>query len=379
MGNRIGHIDGLRGLAILSVLFYHAYSRWPSLSPLPYGDSFAPFFGWGYLGVELFFIISGFVIFMTLDRCETFGQFILKRWLRLFPCMLIVTALIFVTAPVIYRPDGNPTLAQAIPGLTFIDHRWMAYIGGPSAPLEGAFWSLFAEVKFYVFAGIAYFLFGRQWAIAALLCGFIGYWICGPLSLEGPQYAAYLFDMPYWAWFACGALFYEARREDNARLFKLAIGVGAVASAAPIPGAFSVPNLQWFPFIGLPFVLLFAAGLTSQAVQRLLASRWLLFFGAISYPLYLIHEQALIGTTIVLGRYVPTFASGLLPLLPAGALIAISWAIAAHGEKPLKLALEALLQAAPKLSREQSELCWICRDVEPSETVCEKHATEQHA
>ena len=336
MENRIGHIDGLRGLAIISVLFYHAFARWPALAPLPYGNTFAPLFGWGYLGVELFFIISGFVIFMTLDKCDSFAQFMVKRWLRLFPAMLIATLLIFATAPFIHRPDGAPTFSQAIPGLTFIDYRWTAYLHGPKAPIEWPFWSLFAEMKFYVFAGLAYFLLGRRWAIAGLIGGFVGYWLCGPLSLEGPQYAAYLYDMPYWAWFACGALFYEWHREQKAWLFGAALAVGAVASASPVPGAFSIPNLQWFPFIGLPFVLLFAGALTLKPVQQVLGSRWLLFFGLISYPLYLIHEQALIGITLMLGRHVSGPWTGLLPFIPAAALVGVSWLIAVYCEKPVR-------------------------------------------
>ena len=356
MENRIGHIDGLRGIAIISVLFYHAYARWPALIHLPYGDTFAPLFGWGYLGVELFFIISGFVIFMSLDKCQGFGQFLYKRWLRLFPAMAIATLLIFATAFVVPRPDGTPTLAQVVPGLTFIDYRWTAYLGGPTAPIEWPFWSLFAEMKFYVFAGLAYFTIGRRWAIAGLLGGFFGYWLCGPLSLEGPQYAAYLYDMPYWAWFACGALFYEWKREERAWLFVAALVVGAVASASPVPGAFSIPNLQWFPFIGLPLVLLFAGGLIFEPVQRVLASRALLFFGAISYPLYLIHEQALIGITAKLGHGLSGGWTGALPFVPAAGLIAISWVIARYGETPLKRAIDTILTKGSRTVRGKSLL-----------------------
>lgn len=333
MENRIGHIDGLRGVAILSVLFYHAYARWPALVRLPYGNQYALLFGWGWLGVELFFIISGFVIFMTLDKCESIPEFMGKRWLRLFPAMLIATIVIFATAPLTNRPDGIPTFSEAIPGLTFIDVRWLQRLGGPNSMIEGSFWSLFAEMKFYVFASIVHFTLGRRIAILGLLAGFAGYWLCVPLGLQGPHWWAYLYDVPYWAWFACGALFYEWRRCDDKRLFAAALLVGFIASAAPVPGVGEIKNMEWIPFAGLPFVLLFAAALVFEEVSSSLSHPWLLFVGFVSYPLYLIHDHALAGLSLELGQYT---RSGLAPLLPMAILIALSWVIARHCERPVR-------------------------------------------
>ncbi len=96
--NRINFLDGFRGLAILLVLLFHAYARWSSV--VPYGDEFSmfPVFSYGYLGVNLFFLISGFVILMTLEKSKDFFQFLRKRWHRLFPAMLISTIFIFFIA-----------------------------------------------------------------------------------------------------------------------------------------------------------------------------------------------------------------------------------------------------------------------------------------
>ena len=95
---RISYLDGHRGIAILLVLLYHAFSRWTEL--VPYGNDFAdfPLFRFGYLGVELFFLISGFVILMTLEKFNSFTEFMYHRWLRLFPAMLICSLFVFFTA-----------------------------------------------------------------------------------------------------------------------------------------------------------------------------------------------------------------------------------------------------------------------------------------
>ncbi|WP_420839686.1 acyltransferase family protein [Colwellia maritima] len=80
---RIKYLDSHRGIAILFVVFYHLFSRWSEI--LPYGNSFTNIvFNQGFLGVQLFFLLSGFVILMTLERTKSFSSFLYKRWLRLF-------------------------------------------------------------------------------------------------------------------------------------------------------------------------------------------------------------------------------------------------------------------------------------------------------
>ena len=75
MKHRIEYLDGQRGLAILLVVLFHAYARWPER--VPYHDAYAniPVFAYGWVGVELFFLVSGFVILMTLERCSSAGEF----------------------------------------------------------------------------------------------------------------------------------------------------------------------------------------------------------------------------------------------------------------------------------------------------------------
>ena len=337
-GERLQYLDGLRGIAILAVVLFHAFARWPGLVPTPYGDRYASLFGWGWLGVELFFLISGFVICMTLDRCDSFGQFMGRRWLRLFPTMLVASLVIFATAPLANRPTGVPTAAQLLPGLTFIDSRWLTPIGGPDS-LEGTFWSLYAEMKFYLFAGFVHFTFGRRWLIAGLIGGFAAYCAAVALGLGTFVRLFYFLDIPFWLWFASGASFYQWWRQRQRVAFLAALGLGIIASAVPVPGAGTIPNMLFAPFLGLPLVLLFAAALTWAPAQRALSHPALLFAGFVSYPLYLIHDQALIGMTLMLSHVAPWMPFLLLPLLPLALLMGVAWVIAAHCEKPVRQAL----------------------------------------
>ena len=92
---RIASIDGLRTIAIFAVVAFHYCYRWgPPLnseSLYPYGTALAglPGVRFGGCGVQLFFVISGFVIAMTLDRRKTPREFVVRRYARLAPAMLL--------------------------------------------------------------------------------------------------------------------------------------------------------------------------------------------------------------------------------------------------------------------------------------------------
>jgi peptidoglycan/LPS O-acetylase OafA/YrhL len=146
-----------------------------SSSLLETGYASFPVFKYGWLGVEIFFMISGFVILMTLERWSSFKEFIGKRWLRLFPGMLVCSALIFLTVPVFSgRPAGLPSLRDLLPGLTFIEPSILAYIfGSAQGVLEGSFWTIFVEFKYYVIFGSLYFLIGRNYSLVILCVIFI--------------------------------------------------------------------------------------------------------------------------------------------------------------------------------------------------------------
>src|SRR5450631_2490401 len=101
-GERIDILDGLRGVAVLAVIGFHYFSRWTfplnEKNLYPYGDVFAhvPFFRFGYLGVNLFFLVSGFVITLTLARCNSSREFFVKRFSRLMPAMVLASSATFL-------------------------------------------------------------------------------------------------------------------------------------------------------------------------------------------------------------------------------------------------------------------------------------------
>ena len=332
--SRIAFLDGLRGIAILLVVLYHAYARWPGL--VPYGNTFAklPIFAYGWLGVQLFFMISGFVIFMTLEKCRNFQEFILRRWLRLFPAMLVCSIAIFVMAPFFpERPDGPVSYSGLLPGLTFIQPDLWGMLGFSVKGIEGAFWSLYVEVKFYIIFGILYFVVGWRKAVVTLIGLFCIATIIPVLRKFAPTMdidliskIVYLTSGRCYGWFAAGALYYKYFREQRKTLLIYAMVIASLSTL--VEG-----TLNWkLTLFALLVVMLFTFAIANTRVQALLTHPSLLFMGFISYPLYLLHENMMIAMIVKIGQQMPEIYRILIPVFPIAVVIGIAWFVTTYIE-----------------------------------------------
>jgi peptidoglycan/LPS O-acetylase OafA/YrhL len=337
---RVRYLDGLRGLAILLVLAWHYLGPVYAMH-LPYGTSYAhlPVVRIGWVGVNLFFLISGYVIFMTLERCHGFVDFMLRRWLRLFPAMLVGSLLIFGAAQAIgpEMPGGEAHMLDLVPGLTLINPIYFTrYFDLPVRSLDGAFWSLYVEAAFYIVIGSLFFLVGWARAVAGLLILWAVLLIAPPIAYKlhlvhwmAPPYRIIKYaGVGYFGWFASGALFQKARATEDRGLFVLAVVIGLAASVTT-----AIPDLlEKTMRVALALsVLLFAAAEQWRLLQRLLEARWLQFVGFISYPLYLVHSALGVGLIALVASvgHLPGLATA---LLVTATMILLAWGIAAWAE-----------------------------------------------
>lgn len=155
---RIDIVDGFRVIAIFIVMLYHFYSSF--LNDYTYNFD-SSIFKFGYLGVQFFFIISGFVIFITLHNSKNFLEFIKKRYLRLMPGMLICSLLTFSVFNLIdtsFYPQAkefknllfsNTFLSPSLPNKLF---------GTNFSYLDASYWSLWVEIIFYTLISLLFFL-----------------------------------------------------------------------------------------------------------------------------------------------------------------------------------------------------------------------------
>lgn len=349
--NRIKFLDGFRGLAILMVVLYHAFTRWTTL--VPYGTRFAdfPLFEKGWLGVQLFFLISGFVILMTLEKCYSFKEFIIKRWLRLFPAMFLATLLIYLTARFLpERPGGIPHITDVIPGLLFVEPVWIGKIlRNHQGYLEGAFWSLYVEVKYYFIFGLLYFYLGRIRAIISIFSIFVigmtikmlveemGIKVLHPINVITHQ-----ISFIHFGWFACGSLMYIYYKEKKNIFLGYALAIGIVSSVSSLFLTFGrTPAVFIWALI---ILAIFVATVYSDKLKLLLDNKALVYLGFISYPLYLIHESSMIALIIKMNRYFPSIPGLLLPVVPIALLIGIAHLIAKYGEPPVYKFLKSVVK-----------------------------------
>ncbi len=95
----------------------------------------------------------------------------LRRWIRLFPAMLVATVLIAITAHFLpYRYGGIPRLIDLVPGLTMLGANVISSFSGIQTDgLERGFWSIYVEVRFYAMFGIFYYTLGKYKAFYAMV------------------------------------------------------------------------------------------------------------------------------------------------------------------------------------------------------------------
>ncbi len=175
MPKRILELDVLRGLAALAVVLFHYTTKYNEL----YGHDAALTLRCpnGIAGVFLFFIISGFVIFMTLERTKGTADFLVSRFSRLYPVFWASVVLTYVVVAVFGLPGAEVRPRDAALNLAMF-HEWA---GIPS--VDGVYWTLAVELKFYLLMFAIFFagLLRRAEAFVAVWLGLaIGAWVSHP-------------------------------------------------------------------------------------------------------------------------------------------------------------------------------------------------------
>ena len=286
-------IDGLRALAVLGVLIYHLNPSW-----LP----------GGYLGVDIFFVISGFLITSILHKGWQSGDFsyrdfYLRRARRILPAMLAVTALTCFASYFIFFPDEMKSAARACrQALLCCSNYYFAKGDGyfdPGAELNPFLhtWSLGVEEQFYfAFPIFGLLAFRRGWLKARWVGVFVLLGLTGASLLTHfkPSYAFFSLESRAWE-LALGSWLAVANARGSTLTWlqgRFAAQIGFVLmlgsliflgrnSATPSPAAV-------IPLVGAALFIAGRSG-TEGLLFRIFTSAPILYVGRISYVLYLVH------------------------------------------------------------------------------------------
>lgn len=287
--HRINELDLLRFLSVVAIVFFHYAFRGyagDQMTVMPY-PLFASPSKYGYLTLELLFMISGFVIVMTAMN-RSLRRFAISRVVRLYPAFWVCCTITYAATLAIGEPRFTATIGQYLVNLTMLAE----FVRVPS--MDGVYWFLYVEILFYALVGAAVFIGGAQrfqW--------FLALWLLGEVALEilpiGRLPARMLAD--YSVCFIAGAAFYliwsQGVSPSRISTIAVAFGLAILQAINRLPGfekhysttmnRFVVAGIITASFVVMLLVSLKRTGALGRR-------RWFLA-GAISYPLFLLHEN----------------------------------------------------------------------------------------
>jgi peptidoglycan/LPS O-acetylase OafA/YrhL len=313
--SRLTTLDALRGLAALSVVWFHLASGRVPLVAFPVLNRFSEY---GAHGVEAFFVISGFVIPLALTAgayaARDYPRFLVKRWFRLYPPYVVGVALHVGLLYAAARTPGfrgeayHLSLAEAVQFLTCTREICGHQVGGSTV-----FWTLAIEMQYYLAVGLVFpLLAGRAaWAHGLLFAAM------GVLPLLLPRDAFLSFWLNA---FLPGVLTFYYRRALLAPAAYLSLLLVAGASNYASHG---------------PVVAVVATGTAVAIAWGSSGPRPLVWAGAVSYSLYLVHVPVGLRVLSLSQRLSPSpFVAAAGGAVAVGASVLVAWVMYRLVEMP---------------------------------------------
>jgi peptidoglycan/LPS O-acetylase OafA/YrhL len=335
-------LDSARLVAALAVMLYHFTAmQWRAWDGPPTGhlSGLSSVAAYGALGVQLFFVISGFVILMSAHG-RSVGHFAASRVARLFPAywagvVLTSILLIVVTQGRLKKVTWgevlvNMTMLQEALGVRHVD---------------GVYWTLWIELVFYV--TIAVFLW-RGMTYHRLLAFIVLWPLTGLLATRANSEMLNLILVPrYSALFAAGMALYLIYAHGHDLVRWAMVGLNAVIAgqqtvAHHLPSMRRNTGVELSSGVTWLLILSFVAlvALATLTPLRSMGRRWMAVAGALTYPVYLVHEYW--GLWLV-SELRPTIGPWSALLVAALACLGLAWLIHRFIERPFGPRLRAVV------------------------------------
>jgi len=305
-GRFIPEMDGLRFAAIGMVVLFHLNGYLTVKSklfyPVPPTDWLAQVAYVGFRGVELFFVISGFILGLPFAAHHLKGKpavslrkYYLRRLTRLEPPYFVAAIVLFLLAIWIQKADAHALVPHLAASLSYLHN----LVYGAQSSVIGVAWSLEIEVQFYILVPLLTLLFAiknkliRRMTLLALIIAVL---IAQAMFLHGSPRAS-LSILAYLQFFLVGFLLADVFIVDwletpSRNFFWDAVGLVAW------PLLFLILYKPWMThwlFPGLVFVL-YAAAFRGRIFNRIFVNRWITIIGGMCYSIYLIHYEVISAT-----------------------------------------------------------------------------------
>jgi peptidoglycan/LPS O-acetylase OafA/YrhL len=309
-------LDGLRGISIILVMAFHIFKRadyFTKHETLHFITSLS-YIGW--LGVDIFFALSGFLITSILLKTKGgnnyFKNFYARRILRIFPLYYVFIAIMLALLPVLV-PDYTSNIRIIAPFLFLYMQNWMERLGVVGLPAYLAVtWSLAIEEQFYLIWPTVVYYTRRETLIkiglGIILISFL-YRIQAVLFWENAEQIASFFYYDTFTRFSeivfgavLAALFVDPAWRERIRLFSLPIFLVSFSAyvalcvylfPALIPYYSNVPLTLWsytlIPLFSTSLIGVLVTSTETNLIRRFFQNTILVFFGKYSYSMYLLH------------------------------------------------------------------------------------------
>lgn len=316
--DRLSSLDSLRGIAALTVVFYHYLFRFDEI----YGHSFdVSWLEFGHFGVQLFFIVSGFVISWSLGRCEKPLDFIVSRAARLFPAYWVAVILTFSVVLLFGLAGRDVTLLVMFISLTMLQE----FVG--IAHVDGVYWTLTAELLFYFWIFLIY-LSGNFKKVEFFFVPFLILSMLHNLgAVDLSPFVVKLMLLKHIGFFVTGICFYKLKNGEGD------LSATGIVLLCAISTGFITFGLDYVVEIGTVFSLFYIA---VNNRFKFFNSKVLVSLGGMSYSLYLIHQN--IGY-IVINFFKQMGGSTLYAIIGVATALCLSlvlaYAITKYIEKPI--------------------------------------------
>ena len=327
---RVETIDIFRGLAVLLVVLFHFTARLPNHAlNITEGAPWAVHFGW--VGGYFFFMISGYCIFMTLERSATVSVFLARRFSRLYPAFAAAVILLYIFTLIANVPSVPEAKYRAVPAGPVDVVMNLLFLGELGEWVNGSFWSIAAELKFYLLVAIIWAYLPNKtgftrvfatlamvmapiWAISTLFSG-------GGGSYTPQSLLKFLTIAPYLPFFAIGILGRQIQTGEQGNrgfmIANLALALLVVGIESYTPGAEDAVLVAITSMVVFAALTgLFLAFVSGHALPQIpFLSAGLARVGLLSFSWYLIHETVGMSLLATFNQFLPAWLTLVLVLV----------------------------------------------------------------
>ncbi|MGX5847849.1 acyltransferase family protein [Mesorhizobium sp. PL10] len=327
----IATLDLLRLAAALAVVFFHYFFRGAAADgALAEGyPAVAPFALYGYLGVNLFFLISGFVIAWSAEG-RFWQEFAIARFVRLYPGYLLCMTITFIIVLAFGVPLFSTSLGQYAANLSM----FAPSLGQPF--MDGVYWSILLELVFY------------GWVTLALIAGVFQKWKLGLIFIWlaiaalnefflGSRGIRLLFITEFGPFFAAGVLVHHLHAHGRSLPALLLLGAAFLLSCSTLSVTQQWMLNEYGIAVSQPHLLIANIVMHSLLIGAILLRSYVvpsaltLALGGLTYPLYLLHQK--IGY-IAINAAAPWTGKWAAALGCVALMVLMSWAIWKYFERP---------------------------------------------